>query len=298
MRFIALSLLLASSILANAQAPAVPVLIDGATAKQHLLASPGPFIPPIALAAHMFGDVQLQLWIDPAGRVSAVTVLSGPAMLEGASIESAQEWLYQPFLKEGQPVPATTVITFKYKDGTPLPKTSDKPFPPAFFQAQAACVDALQAKPNPDKQAKACGQAASMAETLPTGFNTAVTQRTAYFRAADSLLLDKQYKQALVFADKAVALTESGNGDMDGACKAYAVRAEVESNLNDFAASDRAFTMSEGYENGAIQVIQNDKLKAQYTRLLKSILGLHANLLTAAGKPAEAQAKAQEAAKL
>jgi hypothetical protein len=296
MRLIGISLLLVSSVLANAQAPAVPLLIDGATAKQHLVASPGPFIPPIARAAHMFRDVQLQLWIDPGGRVSAVTVLSGPEMLAGAAMVSGHDWVYQPFLKDGQPVAATTVITLSYKDSTPLPKGPGKPLPSKFSDARIACVEALQGKPNPGKQAKACGQAASLAETIPSGPYTADTQLTAYIRASNALLQNKQYKEALVYADKGAALIESA-GDMDTACKMYVIRAEIESALNDFTASDRDFTTSEGFEDAGVQTIQSDTLKAQYTGVLKAVLGLHANLLTAAGNTAGAQAKAQEAAK-
>jgi TonB family protein len=47
--------------------------------------------PPIALAAHVSGDVALTIVLKPDGKIDTVEVVNGPAMLKKSAIESASQ---------------------------------------------------------------------------------------------------------------------------------------------------------------------------------------------------------------
>jgi TonB family protein len=51
--------------------------------------------PPIALAAHVWGLVDLYVTVHPDGTVASADVVSGPAMLRDAAIESAKQTQFQ-----------------------------------------------------------------------------------------------------------------------------------------------------------------------------------------------------------
>ncbi len=55
-----------------------------------------PAYPPIALAAHVYGDVVLNITLLPDGETSTVTVINGPPMLQQAAVESARQSLFKP----------------------------------------------------------------------------------------------------------------------------------------------------------------------------------------------------------
>jgi hypothetical protein len=52
---------------------------------------PPAYFPPIALAAHVFGDVELTVAIRTDGTIDSVEVVSGPPMLRQAAIDSAKQ---------------------------------------------------------------------------------------------------------------------------------------------------------------------------------------------------------------
>ena len=55
-----------------------------------------PTYPPIAKAAHVSGEVVLKLDVAADGRVSSVSALSGPLMLQKGTVEAAQQWRFPP----------------------------------------------------------------------------------------------------------------------------------------------------------------------------------------------------------
>jgi hypothetical protein len=52
---------------------------------------PPPSYPPIALAAHVFGDVVLKIALRGEGTIDSVEALSGPPMLRQPAIDSAKQ---------------------------------------------------------------------------------------------------------------------------------------------------------------------------------------------------------------
>lgn len=68
-----------------------------------------PVYPPIALAARVWGDVNLSVSLATDGTVASANVDSGPPMLREAAIESAKGSKFQP-MREGQVGPAYQLI--------------------------------------------------------------------------------------------------------------------------------------------------------------------------------------------
>jgi hypothetical protein len=56
---------------------------------------PPPSYPPIALAAHVFGDVELKIALRGDGTIDSVEALSGPPMLRQPAINSAKQTQFQ-----------------------------------------------------------------------------------------------------------------------------------------------------------------------------------------------------------
>lgn len=291
MRWFVAPCLLALSAAALAQSP---VLIDPATAAQHLVVHPGSLEPPIAAAAHVYGDVVVQAAIDATGHVTAVTVLKGPLMLQGAAVDSVRKWVYQPFGS-----PATTVVTLTYTDTTPQAKPSLHPIPEKATAALVDCQKALQANPSdPAAPAQLCAVAARQADALFSNPDASDLRREAYLYAANALLHNGQFQDSLNAADKALALVDRGYGDAASPCTLYVTRAEAEWGLVESASALRDLNTAEDAQRTAIATIQSDPLRREYTRILKNILTFHARMLQSTGNARAAQAKAAEAAQL
>jgi TonB family protein len=75
-----------------------------------------PEYPPAAKLARIQGSVQLGVTIGPDGKVQDVQFNSnsGPAMLVKAASDAVAQWVYQPFLLNGQPVTVQTTATVNF----------------------------------------------------------------------------------------------------------------------------------------------------------------------------------------
>ena len=69
-----------------------------------------PVYPPIARAAHVSGTVILQAVIGEAGRVESMRVISGPAMLQQTALDAVKDWIYRPYLLNGEPIKVLTTV--------------------------------------------------------------------------------------------------------------------------------------------------------------------------------------------
>jgi protein TonB len=69
-----------------------------------------PPYPAIARAARVQGTVILQATISKSGTIENLRVISGPAMLQQAAIDSVRNWRYRPYILNGQPVEVETTV--------------------------------------------------------------------------------------------------------------------------------------------------------------------------------------------
>ncbi len=69
-----------------------------------------PVYPAIAKAAGIGGTIRLAATISRNGTIENLRVTGGPAMLQQAALEAVKNWLYRPYLLDGQPVEVETTV--------------------------------------------------------------------------------------------------------------------------------------------------------------------------------------------
>ncbi len=97
-------------------APPVPgaVAVGSAVMEGRLIQKVPPEYPPTARIARIQGTVQINLLVGTDGKVENVQAISGPAMLTQAAMEAVRQWVYQPYLLNGQPVTVQTTATVNF----------------------------------------------------------------------------------------------------------------------------------------------------------------------------------------
>ena len=71
---------------------------------------PSPEYPPKAIAAGISGTVVLQVTIGTDGHVIDLHVVNGPAVFQKVALDAVRNWVYQPYLLNGQAVEVTTTV--------------------------------------------------------------------------------------------------------------------------------------------------------------------------------------------
>ncbi len=95
--------------------PAEPaVLAVGDVKPPRLVRRIEPGYPDLAREAHIEGVVILEATTDIYGRVAAVRVLRGHALLDAAAIDAVRQWVYEPLLVNGRPRPVTFTVTVRF----------------------------------------------------------------------------------------------------------------------------------------------------------------------------------------
>ncbi|HWN74211.1 MAG TPA: TonB family protein [Candidatus Udaeobacter sp.] len=95
--------------------PAAPVPIGGDVKPAKLLKSVQPVYPQMARSQHVSGTVQIDALVDPDGNVSAMKVLSGPALLRDAALQSLKQWKYQPAELNGNPTSMHLTVVLQFR---------------------------------------------------------------------------------------------------------------------------------------------------------------------------------------
>jgi len=73
-----------------------------------------PVFPPEAKAAKIQGKVVLEAVIGKEGRVENLKVVSGPKDLQQSALDAVRQWVYKPYLLNGNPVEVITTINVHY----------------------------------------------------------------------------------------------------------------------------------------------------------------------------------------
>lgn len=81
------------------------------------LSGPNPKYPVEAKKAKIQGTVVLNAVIGKDGTMEKVTAASGPKELRESSIEAVRQWIYKPYLLNGDPVEVETTINVTYSLG-------------------------------------------------------------------------------------------------------------------------------------------------------------------------------------
>ena len=84
---------------------------------QRISGGPMPVYPPEAKKKGIQGTVLIDATINKEGKVSALHVTSGPPMLRDSALTAVKQWVYRPFLLNGEPVEVETTIHVVYSLG-------------------------------------------------------------------------------------------------------------------------------------------------------------------------------------
>jgi TonB family protein len=110
----ALSVTLGIGLTALALAQDTPVRVGGNVAQANRISWVTPVYPAEAKQNRIQGAVELEIMIDKEGRVSQLTVTSGPTELVQSATDAVQQWVYKPTLLNGEPVAVLTTVTVNY----------------------------------------------------------------------------------------------------------------------------------------------------------------------------------------
>jgi TonB family protein len=92
-----------------------PVRIGGQVAQANLQAKVNPTYPASAKAAHLEGEVMLDVQVSKDGVPVDLRVVSSPGDdLSQSALEAVRQWRYRPTLLNGQPVAIVTQVKVKY----------------------------------------------------------------------------------------------------------------------------------------------------------------------------------------
>jgi TonB family protein len=91
------------------------VSLSPEAALSFIVSRPNPLYPPIAVAARVSGTVILNITIGTNGRVYGIRVISGPAMLQQAAMESVKNWTFKHFTEKGEPVQVETQVAIQFR---------------------------------------------------------------------------------------------------------------------------------------------------------------------------------------
>lgn len=98
-----------------APTPVPVVRLTSVLTQGRVLRKAQPSYPPIAKAARIQGQVQVQISISETGAVTDAILLSGHPLLREAALQSAKQWLFIPTELNGQRVRAIGLLTFNFK---------------------------------------------------------------------------------------------------------------------------------------------------------------------------------------
>jgi TonB family protein len=85
-----------------------------------LLKKVPPEYPLYAKAQGIQGTVVIQATISKTGRNESLRVISGPAQLQQAALDAVKQWIYKPYMLNGEPVAVETTINVNFTLGNQM----------------------------------------------------------------------------------------------------------------------------------------------------------------------------------
>ncbi len=274
------------------------ISVDQDTLTKHVDHRVPPVYPPIAKAAHIQGTVVFDITVGVTGKVEAMKVASGPAMLQQAAIDCLKQWTYHPFEKDGVPVAAKGPVSIMFMLSDYHPGPDDEQIADRYFPLADQCRKAVSARVDSAGAEAVCEQAAETAEKFGPDVRF-IEKRSAFIYAATACANNRNLTSALAWADKAVEVIKLGHDDDSGDNAAYSTKGTIEGMMGDLVASDRDLTVAEGFGRKGIAWVEKEapSLRTEYVRPFVRDLQFHARVLQALNRPDEAQKKLDEAAK-
>jgi TonB family protein len=93
------------------------VAISTGVAQRLLLKEVPPHYPVQALSAHVSGTVTIRVRIGKDGHVYDPKIVSGPLMLQQAALDAVKDWVYRPYMLNGEAVEVDTILNINFNLG-------------------------------------------------------------------------------------------------------------------------------------------------------------------------------------
>jgi hypothetical protein len=197
---------------------------------------------------------------------------------------------YIPFKQDGKPI----CVRYLYKVAAPehWEKGWDK-----FESLLQRCTELSRSGASAAELIPACQAAADAGDPLPSSY-LGRHKRLAYATTATAMMRADRAKDALPYAEEAVQTSEAGWDDVTGKASAYGVRGQARALTGDLKGALEDLEKAEALERATFEVTRKPEQKAFDSHALKSMLGFHAEVLTAMHETAEADKLRDEAKKL
>ena len=102
---------------ASAPAPASPpraIRIATGVLQGMRLKKVDPVYPESARANGIQGQVTLHIIVGKDGHIQSLEVISGPDELKAAALDAVKQWIYKPYLLNGQPVAVDSLVLINF----------------------------------------------------------------------------------------------------------------------------------------------------------------------------------------
>lgn len=90
------------------------IAISSGVAQGNLIRNPRPEYPQEAKSSGVSGTVVIQATIGKDGRISDAHAVSGPSALRQAAVDAVKNWVYKPYLLNGEAVEVDTTINIVF----------------------------------------------------------------------------------------------------------------------------------------------------------------------------------------
>lgn len=100
---------------AHHKQPVAPLPVGGDVKPARLIKSVPPVYPQLARNQRVSGDVQIDAFIDTAGNVAELKIISGPTILHRAALDAVKQWKYSPAQLNGQATSMHLTVTVQFR---------------------------------------------------------------------------------------------------------------------------------------------------------------------------------------
>ena len=202
------------------------------------------------------GTAVLQAEVDAAGAVTSVEEISGPHALTSVFADETKRLSFVPFKRDGQPVCVRFLIRWvprNYAETGPEFAGTDK-----FYSLFKKCRT-FASGTRPAGMVESCEPAAEAAEPVRADYGQ--DKRAAYVLCATALMRDNRAKEALPYAEKAVATADLGFDDVSGKAAAYGVRGQARALTGDLRGANEDLLKAEELERATFEVPRKPEQK-------------------------------------
>jgi len=277
---------------------ATPLRVDDAVGSLHaknfpMSAQDKTELETVAFKERVSGLAVLQVDVDTNGHVVAAQPLSGPPQLTDLFKYEAKRITFYPFQENGQPV--CVRFSLRYVAGLGGLDRADGKAEAKFIPLFNKCstLSAARAGAEALNQCRLAAEAADKLTTMRDNKNRVA----AYSNYASALILANRSKDALAYAEKAVASCDLGFIDISDKAVAYGLRGQVRGVTGDPHGADSDLAKAEELERATLEVPRTPEQKKFDSGVLRSVLTFRAQVLASLGKPAEADKLHEEARK-